>query len=364
MSAVPAADTPPVPDRVVAVEPEEGRPSGQDRWFALGLRGRRSTRYIRVLVPFACLAVCVAIIVFARSKTYLALPAVVAVLAAARLRLLARIAFRSPQKVRKRLRDLPFRKVLVDDDMLRATKRALYLRLANDQWFRVGPPAMNGLTNSRGYVWAVGPEPSGRAGFVVPGVVTPAVLRARTLPGSARPVPPRIPDPTRNALFHLIIRLYRPRIIADAGLRLALAAWLGATYAPLLLRPYRKSDELLGFATFLGLYLAATLIWTSAVSLRHWLIRAPRAARTTSWTPLRIVSDSVRNGGDRGKLSCRVTSPEGTRAAWLAGVSLVASARASGVVWVAGQPKKGTVFIGLPGYPVLGHAKLGRIERD
>ncbi|WP_037363009.1 hypothetical protein [Amycolatopsis orientalis] len=359
MSTVPDADTTPAPDRIVAVEPEEGRPPRGDRWFALSLSGRRGTR---LLVAFVCLAVCVAIIVFARSRIYLALPAVVAVFAAARLWLLARIAFRAPKRVRERLLDLPFRKVLVDDDMLRATKCALYLRLANDQWFRVGRPRASGLIASRGYVWLTGPEPAGRAGLVVPGSVTTAVLRVRTLPSSALPVPPRVPDPTHNGQLRQIVQLYRPRRTAAAVIRLALAAWLAATYAPLLLRTYRQSDELLGLATFLALYLAAALVWTSAVSLHHWRIRAPRAALATTWTPLRIVSDSMRSGGNHGKLTCRVTSPEGTRTASIAGLPFVAAARTTGVVWAAGQPKKGTVLIGLPGYPILGIAKLGRIE--
>ncbi|MFE3176433.1 hypothetical protein ACFXPA_30765 [Amycolatopsis sp. NPDC059090] len=251
----------------------------------------------------------------------------------------------------------------MDDDMLRATKRALYLRLADDQWFRVGPPAANGLINSRGYVWVVGPEPSGRAGVVVPGSVATAVLRANDLPGSAHPVSPPVPRPTDNAQLRLIVRLYQPRRIAAAVTRLALAAWLGATYAPLLLHTYRQSDELLGLATFLGLYLAAALIWTSAASLHHWLIHAPRALRATQWTPLRIVSGSMRNGGDRRKLACRAATPEGSRMVSIAGAPFVAAARTTGVLWVAGRPKKGVVLIGLPGYPILGQAKLGRIER-
>ncbi|GAA1026558.1 MULTISPECIES: hypothetical protein [Amycolatopsis] len=362
MSAVPDADTPLGADRVVAVEPEQGQPPSQNRWFAPGLRGDRNTRRKRAVILFACLAAGVALIVFARSKTYLALPAVVTAFAAARLWLLARSTFRTPRKARERLLDLPFRKVLVDDDMLRATKRALYLRLADDQWFRVGPPAANGLINSRGYVWVVGPEPSGRAGIVVPGSVTTAVLRANELPGSAHPVSPRVPRPTDNAQLRLIVRLYQPRRIAAAVTRLALAAWLGATYAPLLLHTYRQSDELLGLATFLALYLAAALIWTSAASLHHWLIHAPRALRATPWTPLRIVSGSMRNGGDRRKLACRAASPEGSRMVSIAGAPLVAAARTTGVLWVAGRPKKGVVLIGLPGYPILGQAKLGRIE--
>ncbi|WP_370935145.1 hypothetical protein [Amycolatopsis sp. cg13] len=361
MSAVPDANTPPAVDRVV-VEPEPGRPLSEDRWFAPSVRGDRNARRKRAVFLFVCLTTGLALIVFARSKIYLALPAVVTAFAAARLWLLARSAFRAPRKARERLLDMPFRKVFVDDDMLQATKRALYLRLANDQWFRVGPPMVNGLFNSGSYVWTVGPEPSGRAGIVVPGSVATAVLRARALPDSARPVPPLVPRPTHNAQLRLVVRLYRPRRIAAAVTRLALAAWLCATYAPLLLHTYRQSDELLGLATFLGLYLAGALVWTSAASLHYWLNRAPRAARATQWTPLRLVPDSMRNGGRNRKLTCRATSPEGSRMVSVGGASLVAAARTTGVLWVAGQPKKGVVSIGLPGYPILGHAKLGRIE--
>lgn len=361
MSAVPDADTPSA-DRVVVLEPEEGRPASQDRSFAPSLRWNRGKLRRRAVILFALAAAGVALIVFARSKIYLALPAVATALVAARLWLLVRAAFRAPHKARERLLDLPFRKVPVDDSMLRATKRALYLRLADDQWFRIGPPVVNGLINSRGYVWVVGPEPSGRAGLVVPGTVSTAVLRARELPNSAHPVSAPVPPPTHQEQLGLIIRLYRPRRIATAITKLALAAWLVATYAPLLLHTYRQSDELLGLATFLGLYLAGALVWTSATSLHQWLIRAPRAIRATRWTPLRIVPDSLRNGGNRRKLACRVTSPEGSRTVSIGDSPVVATVRATGVLWVGGQPKKGVVAIGLPGYPILGHAKLGRIE--
>ena len=85
MSAVPEADTPQVPDHVIAVEPEEDRPPGQDQRFAPSLRGLRNTRCKRAVLLVACSAACVATIVFARSKTYLALPVVLAAFAAVRL---------------------------------------------------------------------------------------------------------------------------------------------------------------------------------------------------------------------------------------------------------------------------------------
>lgn len=372
MSAGIEAGAVPPREEIVVFEPREDRPAGEDPWIAPLVRAASRRRRSLALWSLPLFAVCVFVLLAGRDWAGVALPVVLALFFAARFLLGVYNWFQSSPRSRERLLATPLRKIRLGEGDLRATKRALYVRLSDDQWFRFRPSSVYApLLARRRHVWVLGPDSSGRAIVFPPGMVQGVARRVETAPSSkAEPVvgaEARTVAPEDDPVVRAAARFNGRYVLAGAVAGLLVAGWLSASYGPWLLGPDLSMDNLLGAASLYGVMLAVFLLSTSlGAGLR--LRRLASAAHASAWTPLRITVDSPpRPGVTFPSVTGRCTLPDDTlRAVELRRVSasLAAAVDASGVLWVAGEPIKGGNAVGVPGYPVLGVAKFGPARKS
>jgi hypothetical protein len=275
--------------------------------------------------------------------------------------------YQSSPRSRERLLATSFRKISLAEGDLLATKQTVYLRLSRDQWFRFRPSSVYvPLLARRRYVWALGPDSSGRAIVILPGVVRAIARRVDGAPSTkAQPVASvaaRTETPKDDPVVRACVRFNWRYMLTHTAPNLAVAGWLAASYVPALFGTYHPTDQLFGVATLYGLSLALFLLSTAVVALAR-VRRMAHAAHAVAWTPLRVTFDRpLRQGVAFLSATGRGSLPDGTiRSVNLQKVSadLVAASQASGVLWLAGEPTKGSNAVGVPGYPLLGLAKLG-----
>ncbi|WP_236793833.1 hypothetical protein [Amycolatopsis sp. GM8] len=368
MSTSADAATVPAPTEIVVFEPRCDRPAAEDPWIGPAVRGAGGRVRAQVGWSLLILAACIYVLVTFSSRTGIALPAVMAIACARLIQVRVRVWLRCGPKSRQRLLQAPFRKIALTVDDVLTVGRATFLQLAPDRWLRIRPASVYGpLFARKPHAWVLGPDPAGRVIVVAPGIVSPIIGRVtQAPPPSAKPLEPVAPmlePPRDDAVLRSSIR-YSWRVqISATILNLAFVAWLVATYLPPLFRNQSRTDHVLGAAILWGLVLAACALYTNArVVLR--LGRMSRAATAELWTPLPVTFDRIARQGVRvQELTGRLHLPDGqTRSIEFhrVGRSVAAATRVSGVLWIAGEANKGYRPVGLPGYPGLALAKVGR----
>jgi hypothetical protein len=358
-------------EEIVVFEPRGDVPAGEDPWIGPLVRAASRRRRSLVLWSPSLVALCVYVLVEGREWAGVALPAVLALFFAVRFCFGVYGWYMSSPRSRERLLATPLRKVCLTEGDLRATKRAVYVRLSDDQWFRFRPSSVYvPLLARRRYVWVLGPDSAGRAIVFLPGMVQAVARRVeKTPPSGAGPVvgvAARTVAPKDDPVVQAAARFNVWYLLASVVPSVLVAVWFAVSYVPWLAAPDHRLGTLPGVVSLYGVLLAVFLLWTSFVTMSR-LRRLDGAARAVVWTPLRITVDSPpRRGVAFPSVTGRCTLPDDTlRSVELRGVSanIAAAVDASGVLWVAGEPRKGGNAVGLPGYPILGVAKLGLVKK-
>jgi hypothetical protein len=365
-----AATGPPSLEIVVFV-PQGDEPAARDPWIGPLVRASARGTRSQVRWSFLLFALCVYALVAFGARLGFALPAVLALAFAARFLASVLSWSRSSPRSRERLLATTFRKISLEDGDLLALKRHVYLRVSPDQWFKIRPASVYApLLARKPYAWVLGPDSAGCAIVVLPGMVRPIVGRvAGAPPAGAAPVVPvaqRLEPPKDDEVLRASLTFFRRHRIANALLNVPLAGWLIAVYLPSLFGRYRTPDDVLGAATLYGLALALLILYAHGNALLR-LRRMARAAHADAWTPLPIKFDRpLRRSVAFQNVTGEVSLPDGvTRAVEFRKISanLAAAMQASGLLWMAGELKRGRHPIGLPGYVGLALAKFGRARK-
>ncbi|MFD2415363.1 hypothetical protein [Amycolatopsis pigmentata] len=371
MSAGIDAGAVPSREEIVVYEPREDVPAGEDPWIGPLVRAASRRRRSLALWSLPLVVVCVYVLVEGRAWAGVALPAVLALFFALRFSSGVYGWYMSSPRSRERLLATPLRKIDLGEGDLRATKRAMYARLADGQWFRFRPSSVYvPLLARRRYVWVLGPDSAGRVIVFLPGMVQAVARRVeKTPPAGAESVvevAARTVVPKDDPVVQTAARFNVLYVLASVVPSVLVAGWFAVSYVPWLLGPDRRIDTLPGIVSVYGVLLAVFLLWTSFVMIFR-LRRLAGAARAVVWTPLRITVDSApRRGVAFPSLTGRCTLPDDTlRSVELRRVSanIGAAIEASGVLWVAGTPRGGGNAVGVPGHPFLGVAKLGPAKK-
>ncbi|TVT48119.1 hypothetical protein FNH05_18130 [Amycolatopsis rhizosphaerae] len=143
-----------------------------------------------------------------------------------------------------------------------------------------------------------------------------------------------------------------------AAFLMLVVVWV-ALYLPSRLTRLGDDADLTG--VFLLVYAAVLVYLAGKVLARR--SRVGKAARAADWTPLRVTLDYEPPRDKRAlTIPGRVWAPDGTQTPVQllnVTINLAMAAYLSGQLWVIGAPGRGDLLIGLPGYPMLGSARLG-----
>ena len=216
-----------------------------------------------------------------------------------------------------------------------------------------------------GELWICGPDERGRALVRVAGSVGQGIADVTDArPGGAPPVPvhPGGPRPGEDPGLIRSQRYYHRAMVITVAIMVLLIG-IGVGF----LSQYGVADVgaldpvLVGWL-FLGPVLLVLILWGYARTSKSMR----RAAQAPYWQPVQVSLDTwdepafaaVRTG------TGRVILPGGWRAYAdfpRLSLDLAANLRATGVLWMIGDPVPGTLVpIGLPGYPLRGYVKIRR----
>jgi hypothetical protein len=215
-----------------------------------------------------------------------------------------------------------------------------------------------------GRIWLCGPDARGRAMLRADGLCggpIPATV-VRRLPAGQAPAVPGWTGcrPADDPQVGWLVGVGRQRLRLLRSVVVLLVVVGGAALIPgdPLAEPMVGVVLLLASVGLAGVLVAASrrqrLLAALAGAATAW---TPLPARLVSWTPRRGMSgpaDAVLStvGAEPAELSVRLPAASAT---------LVANLAASGTLWLLGDPLPGgPVAVGLPGYPVLELAELGR----
>jgi hypothetical protein len=216
-----------------------------------------------------------------------------------------------------------------------------------------------------GTLWICGPDEQGRALVRVAGSVGQALARVTDAQPTGVPPVPRSPSSPRPAddpgliwarhVFHRSMLIILAVLVLLAGIEIGLVSRTGIGNLGTL--GTEAFGQLLGTPVIL-----IVIVWGYLVGLRQFR----RFAAAPYWLPVPVSLDTwdnpanmvVRTGAGRLILP-------GGRPAYAdfprLPLDLAANLRATGVLWLAGDPQPGaTVPIGLPGYPLRGVVKIRR----
>ena len=209
-----------------------------------------------------------------------------------------------------------------------------------------------------GRVWLCGPDERGRVMVRVDGISAGVVAKVRkSPPRSTTPVTPVEPATARPidepVLAWLVRRQNRAFVIS-----VVLSILLAVTGAIVLAQTGGGN----GFGLIPLIYGLAML--ALLVSGRRRVRQAPDlVARVSGWTPVPVRLDAwAANGRVIGPARGAIWLPDGSAVLLSvprASIDLVANVQASHTLWIAGEPARDSVVaVGVPGYPILGLARL------
>ncbi|HEX3786886.1 MAG TPA: hypothetical protein VHW44_03425 [Pseudonocardiaceae bacterium] len=227
---------------------------------------------------------------------------------------------------------------------------------------RRAQPVTRQVVLRSGRLWLCGPDERGRVmarvdglSFGVPARIldqppadaTPPVL---TEPTGPRPLDePMLAGLLRRQLRLGLVRYLGPAIVLALGVASVVVSPVYAAVGPI----------------FLVLAVVYAVLAGLAVTRFQGILRQSSRllADAPGWTPVLARLDSWQAAGRViGPARGQVWLPDGSTATVSvprAGIDLVANIQASGTLWVAGPPTRGsTMAVGLPGYPLLGLATI------
>jgi hypothetical protein len=212
-----------------------------------------------------------------------------------------------------------------------------------------------------GRVWLCGPDEHGRVMVRVDGMSLGAVARvlgsppARTEPVS--PVPAAGSRPIDEPVLAWLLRRQNRAFAVAVGF----CALLAAGGAFIVATAGIGDSPAVGVLPLVYGLLMLVLVLTGRSRVRQ----APRLIeRVGGWTPVPVRLDAWQtNGRVVGPARGAIWLPDGSAALLnlpRASIDLVANVQASHTLWIAGQPNRGAVVaVGVPGYPIIGLARLG-----
>jgi hypothetical protein len=355
-------ETSPVQPRVLVHEPRTDQPAiAEPLWRGLLEKGRKSSLRILVIVPIY--------LAFMAWALYPAEPGVLIVLAVLTgLRWILALISLNRSSVLHRLGNMPFREVRPADGELLVSGVKVSFRLPGDgRWVvtKLSEAERLLLAGVR-RVWTLGPDPSGRVFVALSGSVTGRMgrIRPEPVPGSTvLPNQDRQPAPPReDVVLRAALRRLQRRMVLGLVFFFALIGSLVWIFAA---DPF--SDDSASASGLVGgvaggtAVVAVFVFWVAVVTAG-----IARAVRAPNWTELWIVLDEgIRTTASTlAGTSGRTLLPDGrevTVKLQKVNVNLLANVRDTGRLWVLGTPEAGRpARIGLPGYPLLGTAKLGK----
>ena len=254
---------------------------------------------------------------------------------------------------------LPWR--AAEAKVLRASPCVIEAKVENDDPIYLRVPrarlVFRQIVARSGRVWLCGPDEHGRVMVRVDGVSAGVVAKRRKKPRGTTPVGPVEPATARpidEPVLAWLLRRQNRAFVMSA----VLAVLIAVTGAGVL----ASTGAANGFGLIpliYGLSMLALL-----VSGRRRVRQAPDlVSQVSGWTPVPVRLDAWQANG-------RVMGPA-RGAIWLAdgsavlismpraSIDLVANVQASHTLWIAGEPARDSVVaVGVPGYPILGLARL------
>jgi len=210
-----------------------------------------------------------------------------------------------------------------------------------------------------GRVWLCGPDERGRVMVRVDGISAGAIAKVcKNAPRDRTPVTPVRPASQRPidepVLAWLVRRQSRAFVIS------VVASGMLVLGGVLIVALDADPSSIGLFPLVYGLLMLGLVI-----SGRRRVRQAPDLiARVGSWTPVPVRLDAWQaNGRVFGPARGAIWLPDGSAARLSvprASIDLVANVQASHTLWIAGEPARDSVVaVGVPGYPIIGLARLG-----
>jgi hypothetical protein len=266
-----------------------------------------------------------------------------------------------------RMRNMPFREVRPTTGELLAAGSKVSFILPGDRRWVVSklPEAERLLLAGVRRIWMLGPDPRGRVFLVLRGSVTGWMGRIRPEPAAGstalagrnrQPVAPKHDE----VLSACMRRTWRRLVIGSAVLLVLFGSLLWIYVA----NPVGGDAPAPGVVG--GMVGGAVALAVLIVRVAVLTFGMARAVRAPNWTELSIVLDEgIRTtASPLAGTSGRTLLPDGREVAvklQKVNINLLANVRDTGRLWVLGSPEAGrSAKIGLPGYPLLGTAKLGK----
>ncbi|HWC79883.1 MAG TPA: hypothetical protein VG756_07960 [Pseudonocardiaceae bacterium] len=209
-------------------------------------------------------------------------------------------------------------------------------------------------------IWLCGPDERGRVMVRLDGLSLGVLAKVIAPPAGATPVTP-VAAPTARPVDEPVLAWLLRRQNRAFTIALACCGLLVVGGALVLASTTDGTAPGVGLLPLVyGLLMAALVL-----SGRRRVRQAPNLiASVSGWTPVPVRLDAWQTGGRVfGPARGAIWLPDGTAVLLSvprAGIDLVANVQASHTLWIAGAPRPGAVVaVGVPGYPIIGLARLG-----